>query len=90
MQMQVCVHIFLPELHISFLEVGRKKAMLWYGLGEEPNTIERSESTIQGVHVNYALFQKVYKNLQVTKIRKWDEMTLFWSPSTFQPLKKIC
>jgi hypothetical protein len=38
-------------------------------LGEEPNTFERFESTIR-VHVNYALFQKVYKNLQVTKIRK--------------------
>ena len=59
-------------------------------LGEEPNTFERFESTILGVHVNYDLFRKVYKNLQVTKIRKWEEMTLFESHSTFQPLKKIC
>ena len=58
-------------------------------LGEEPSTFERFESIIRGVHVNYALFRKVYKNLQVTKIRKWDEMTLFQNHSTFQPLKKI-
>jgi hypothetical protein len=30
-------------------------------LGEEPNTIVRFESTIQGVHMNYALFQKITK-----------------------------
>jgi hypothetical protein len=59
-------------------------------LGEEPNTFEQFESTIRGVHVNYALFQKNYKNLQVTKIRDWEEMTMFQSHSTFQPLKKIC
>ena len=58
-------------------------------LGEEPNTFERFKSTIRGVHVNFALFQKVYKNLQVTKIRKWEEMTLFQSHSTSQPLKEI-
>jgi hypothetical protein len=46
-------------------------------LGEGPNIVERFKSIIRGVHVNYALFQKVYKNLQVTKIRKWDKMTLF-------------
>jgi hypothetical protein len=52
-------------------------------LGEEPNTFEKFESTIRGVHVNYPLFQKIYKNLQVTKIRKLEEMTLFQSYCTF-------
>ena len=82
--LQVCLHTFPTQASHNLLRSRKKKegnAMIC--LGEEPNSFERYESTIRGVHVNYALFQKVYKNIQVTKIRKWDEMTLFQNRSTF-------
>ena len=57
--MQVCFESFrtLPELHISFLEVGRKRRQTQNALVRK-KILEWFESTIWGVHVNYSLFQK--------------------------------
>jgi hypothetical protein len=39
-------YFFLPEPHISFLEVGRKEGNAMICLGEEAYTTERFESAI--------------------------------------------
>ena len=69
---QVCLHNFPTRAPHKLFRNRKKKGNAMICLGEEPNTFEQFEGTIQGVHVNYNLFRKVYKNLQVTKIRKWE------------------
>ena len=60
---QVCLHTFPTRAPHKVFRSRKKKregnAMICHG--EEPNTIERFDSTIRGVHVNYALFQSLQK-----------------------------
>ena len=61
--MQVCLQTFPTWAPDKFFRSRRKKKAKLKCLGEETNT-EWFESTIWGVHVNYALFPKKISKLQ--------------------------
>ena len=67
MQYKYAFKLSLPKLHISFLEVGRKRRqklkMPWWG----NKHFEGFENTIWGMHVNYVLFQK-----NLSKLLRWE------------------
>jgi len=89
MQYKYAFILFLTEHHISILEVGRKKRkqcydIPWWGTKHLWAIREYNSRSI----CELCFISKSLQNLQVTKIRKWDEMTLFQSHSTSQPLNE--
>ena len=81
-------YFFLSKLHICFLEVRRKKALLWYALVRNQTPLSNLRVPFEEYMWTMFYFKRL-QNLQVTKMWKWEEITLFRSRSNSQPLKEI-
>ena len=84
---QVCLQTFPTWAPHKLFRCRKKKKANSKCLGEKKNTWVIWEYHLRSA-CELCFISK--KNLQVTKMQKWNEMAMFQSCSISQPLKKIC